>query len=256
MQTLTHTVNQFRGVVVAPEQLPTDPDEFAARLTHSLREWQAADLRVVWMELPTTRARLIPVAAEAGFTFHHTDEAVLTMTYRLQPDAFVPTFATHYIGAGGVVINQRQELLVVSERHRRDLSRPYYKLPGGALHPGEHLADAVIREVFEETGVRAKFEALVCFRHWHGYRYGKSDIYFICRLSPLSEEIAIQMDEIEESVWMPVQRYLDSEYVSVFNKQVVAAAIESSGVVPTWIEGYADPSRYEFFMPNGNGAGR
>lgn len=256
MQTLTHTVNQFRGVVVDPEQLPSDPDEFAARLAHSLREWQAADLGVVWLELPAARARLIPIAAEAGFTFHHTDEAVLTMTYRLQPNAFVPTFATHYIGAGGVVINRRQELLVVSERHRRDLSRPYYKLPGGALHPGEHLADAVIREVFEETGVRAKFEALVCFRHWHGYRYGKSDIYFICRLSPLSEEIAIQMDEIEESIWMPVQSYLDSEYVSVFNKQVVTAAIENSGVVPTWIEGYADPSRYEFFMPNGNGAGR
>src|SRR5690606_3976311 len=134
--------------------------------------------------------------------------------------------------AGGVVINARQELLVVSERHRRDQSRPYYKLPGGALHPGEHLAEAVVREVFEETGVRARFESLVCFRHWHGYRYGKSDIYFICRLSPLSEEIAIQPDEIEESLWMPVQSYLDSEYVSIFNKQIVRAALESPGVIP------------------------
>lgn len=255
MQTLAHTVNQFRGVVVDPEQLPADPDEFAARLALSLQEWTDAGYLAVWMDVPTARARLIPVAVEAGFGFHHTDDAALTLTYRLQPDALIPTFATHYIGAGGVVINARQELLVVSERHRRDLSRPYYKLPGGALHPGEHLAEAVIREVYEETGVRAKFESLVCFRHWHGYRYGKSDIYFICRLSPLSEEIAIQIDEIDESIWMPVQFYLESEYVSVFNKQIVRAALESPGIVPAWIDGYADASRYEFFMPNGNGTG-
>jgi 8-oxo-dGTP pyrophosphatase MutT (NUDIX family) len=255
MQTLAHTVNQFRGVVVDAEQLPADPDEFAARLAHSLHEWADAGYLVVWMETPSARARLIPVAVEAGFGFHHTDDGALTLTYRLQPDALIPTFATHYIGAGGVVLNARQELLVVSERHRRDLSRPYYKLPGGALHPGEHLAEAVIREVYEETGVRAKFEALVCFRHWHGYRYGKSDIYFICRLSPLSEEIAIQMDEIDESLWMPVQHYLDNEHVSIFNKQIVRAALESPGITPAWIEGYADASRYEFFMPNGKGAG-
>lgn len=256
MQTLAHTVNQFRGVVVDTEQLPTDPDEFAARLAHSLQEWAETGLLTVWMDLPTARARLIPAAVEAGFTFHHTDETALTLTYRIRPEALIPTFATHYIGAGGVVLNARQELLVVSERHRRDTSRPYYKLPGGALHPGEHLAEAVIREVFEETGVRAKFESLVCFRHWHGYRYGKSDIYFICRLSALSEEIAIQIDEIDESIWMPVESYLASEYVSVFNKQVVRAAIENPGVVPTWIDGYSDPSRYEFFMPNGNGIAR
>ncbi len=147
------------------------------------------------------------------------------------------------------MINDQSQLLVVSEKHRRDHSRPYYKLPGGALHPGEHLADAVIREVYEETGVRAKFESLVCFRHWHGYRFDKSDIYFICRLSPISHEIVIQTSEIDESMWMPVQEYLASEFVSTFNKRIVQAALDSPGVAPTWIDGYADPSRYEFFMP-------
>jgi 8-oxo-dGTP pyrophosphatase MutT (NUDIX family) len=251
MQILTHTTNQFRGVHIDHEQLPADPDEFRTQLAHSLQAWAAAGLKVAWLELPVSQARLIPIATEAGFSFHHTDEDTLTLTHRLDPAAFVPAYATHYIGAGGVVLNPRRELLVVTEQHRRDMSRPYYKLPGGALHPGEHLVDAVIREVYEETGVQAKFEALVCFRHWHGYRYGKSDIYFICRLSPLSEEIAIQQDEIEESLWMPVKSYLESEYVSVFNKRIVAAALDSPGVTPCAIDGYAEPSKYEFFMPNG-----
>ncbi len=147
------------------------------------------------------------------------------------------------------MLNDRRELLVVNEVHRRDKSHPYWKLPGGALHPGEHLADAVVREVWEETGVRAKFEALVCFRHWHGYRWNKSDIYFICRLSPISEVIIIQQDEIEESRWMPVDEYLASDYVGVFNKRIVQAALASPGISSGWVDGYADPSRYEFFLP-------
>jgi 8-oxo-dGTP pyrophosphatase MutT (NUDIX family) len=249
MQLLAHKINQFNGVAVTTEELPSDPQEFRRRLEESLQAWAEAGHYVVWLELPTDKARLIPEAIETGFTFHHTGENYVSLSYRLQPDAFVPVFATHYIGAGGVVLNARDELLVVVERHRGDRSRPYYKLPGGALHPGEHLVDAVIREVYEETGVRAQFEALVCFRHWHGYRYGKSDIYFVCRLSPVSEEIVIQAAEIDECQWMPVQHYLANEYVSVFNKRIVKHALEDPGVVPDWIDGYADPARYEFFMP-------
>jgi 8-oxo-dGTP pyrophosphatase MutT (NUDIX family) len=151
-----------------------------------------------------------------------------------------------------VVINGRDELLVVCERHRRT-SQPYYKLPGGALQPGEHLVDAVLREVLEETGVEVQFDALVCFRHWHGYRYGKSDIYFVCRLSPLSQDVTMQAEEIEECFWMPLAEYFDSDLVSVFNKRIVRAALASPGIKPEWIDGYADPTRYEFFMPHGDG---
>ena len=186
----------------------------------------------------------------AEFTFHHSGTDYLVLTKQLESNAFIPEYATHYIGAGGVVINEREELLVVSELHRSS-SRPYYKLPGGALHPGEHIADCVQREVFEETGVRTKFEKLVCFRHWHGYRYDKSDIYFVCRLSPLSEDISIQAEEIEECLWLPVPEYLSSEIVSTFNKHIVKAAIESPGVTHMEIQGYSDPERHEIFMPNG-----
>jgi hypothetical protein len=35
----------------------------------------------------------------------------------------------------------------------------------------------------------------------------------------------------------------------VFNKRIVRAALASPGVTPEWIDGYADPARYEFFMP-------
>jgi 8-oxo-dGTP pyrophosphatase MutT (NUDIX family) len=248
MQLLPFSPDQFGGVVVEPATLPDDPHTFRAQLDHSLGIWTDEGYRLVWLDVPIERAALIPVAVDAGFTFHHSNERNLMLTRRLVEGAFIPFHATHYIGAGGVVLNDRRELLVVCERHRRT-KQPYYKLPGGALQPGEHLVDGVIREVFEETGVRTTFEGLVCFRHWHGYRYGKSDIYFVCRLAPLSQEVTMQTEELEECFWMPLDDYYASDLVSAFNKRIVQAAVASPGVSPEWIEGYADPSRYEFFMP-------
>jgi 8-oxo-dGTP pyrophosphatase MutT (NUDIX family) len=248
MDTLASSRDQFGGVIVDSQQLP-DAGAFPAVLDRSLQAWKAEGVRLVWLDVPIASAALIPIAVERGFFFHHSNEGDLMMVCRLVEGAFVPTHATHYVGVGGVVLNERRELLVVCERHRRTAQR-YYKLPGGALQPGEHLKEAVVREVLEETGVHARFESLVCFRHWHGYRYGKSDIYFVCRLSALSEELTMQAEEIEEVLWMPVDEYLSHELVSPFNKRIVRAALTSRGVAPEWIEGHTDPARYEFFMPD------
>jgi 8-oxo-dGTP pyrophosphatase MutT (NUDIX family) len=240
--------DQFGGVIVESQTLPDDADVFRSALAASLAHWRTDGARLVWIDVPIHLAALIPVAVQAGFVFHHSDDDRLVMTCRLVEGAFIPGHATHYIGAGGVVLNQRDELLVVCERHRRT-KQPYYKLPGGALQSGEHLVDGVIREVLEETGVATRFEALVCFRHWHGYRYGKSDIYFVCRLAPLSEALTMQAEELEECLWMPVADYMASDLVSAFNKRIVQAARNGQGVTTEWIDGYGDPSRYEFFMP-------
>jgi 8-oxo-dGTP pyrophosphatase MutT (NUDIX family) len=248
MDVLEGVPNRFEGIELKPDALPDDPNAFRVRLGPSLMRWTEEGYKVVWIEIPIHKAILVPIAAEAGFTFHHSSTEYLMMTCKLVDDAFVPLYATHYIGAGGVVINEREELLVVCERFRSGRP-PYYKLPGGALHPSEHLASGVIREVFEETGVPTRFDALVCFRHWHGYRYNKSDIYFVCRLRPLHQIIEMQTAEIEECLWMPVKDYMLSEHVSQFNKLIVKAAVESPGLAQTWVDGYGDPDRYEFFMP-------
>ena len=249
MDTLEFDTNPFGGVITNPAHLPDNAVKFETMLTSSLSAWKNEGFKVVWLETPIVKADLIPVAARHGFTFHHSEEDYLMMTHRLEAGAFVPPYATHYTGAGGVCINDRNELLVVSEKYRRSSKNPSYKLPGGALSQGEHLADCVTREVFEETGVKAEFISLVCFRHWHGYRYGKSDIYFVCRLRPLTEEVTIQAEEISEALWMPVDEYLEAVGVSVFNKEIVKAAIKSPGVSPISIEGYSDPEKHEIFMP-------
>lgn len=78
---------------------------------------------------------------------------------------------------------------------------------------GENIPEAVEREVFEETGIRAKFKSLVGFRHAHGYAFGCSDIYFVARLIPETLEIKKCSQEISECVWMKVINYFIIIYI-------------------------------------------
>lgn len=251
MRFLEFAANPYRGVDILTEDLPHDLAEFRGRLRTSLDVWRKNNFLVVWLEIPSGRAELIPIAIEEGFTFHHTGRDTLMLFYRLVEDAFVPDFASHYIGAGGVVINEKNELLTIVEQAHVEQRPNYFKLPGGTLHPGEHLDDAVCREVWEETGIQTQFERVVCFRHLHEYRYSKSDIYFVCKLRPLTTEITIQDEEIAKAKWIPVEEYLAGEQIGTFNKGVVKLALqEKGGFLSGWIDGYdADRALREVYLP-------
>jgi 8-oxo-dGTP diphosphatase len=61
--------------------------------------------------------------------------------------------------AGAVVHDGRGRLLLV--RRGREPGRGLWSLPGGRCEPGETAADAAVREVREETGLRVAAGALV-----------------------------------------------------------------------------------------------
>ena len=138
--------NPFGGMVITPSELPSDATEFAQRLEVSLKEWIAEGKRAAWLEVPIGKSALIPEAVNQGFIFHHSSEDYLMLTIILQDGAWLPHFATHYIGIGGVVLTPERELLVVREIYGVAGRPPTLKLPGGALHPDENLAEAVERE--------------------------------------------------------------------------------------------------------------
>jgi 8-oxo-dGTP pyrophosphatase MutT (NUDIX family) len=248
MTHLEFTTDPFGGVSTATEALPHSVADFTLQLQDSLNYWASNNYRLVWLKVPIEKAAFVPVAVAAGFVFHHAEAGYVMLTRQLVAGAFVPGNASHTIGAGAVVINQSRQLLVVVEKYHAKDRPNFYKMPGGMLNPGEHLVEGAMREVYEETGIRTRFESVACFRHQHGGLHGKSNIYFVCRLSPLNEEIVIDPDEIAEARWMPVEDYLSADHIHVFNKHIVRTAIDCKGSLPVVIEGYkADPALMEIF---------
>lgn len=63
---------------------------------------------------------------------------------------------THIIAAAGVVINEKDEILMVKTHNAG------WVFPGGQVEVGENVIDAVKREIMEEAGVEIEVGELFC----------------------------------------------------------------------------------------------
>ena len=245
---LSYTTNIFNGITILPDALPPTADAFHSELVDSIRHWQAQDYSLAWIDIPAQRVALVPEAVALGFSFHHTASDTLTLTLQLQEGAFVPPAASHYVGVGGVVISEEDELLVVQEKRHIQTRPGFYKLPGGLLDQGETIAQAAEREVWEETGIRVEFDCMVgYFSHQLTWQFGKSALYHVCRLSPLSRDITIDEQEIAEARWMPVAEFMALDTTHTFNKNLVQMVRKGIGMRP--VDWSALPDSMEVFAP-------
>jgi len=208
-----------------------------------LVEWKEKGKRGIWLKIPLKQAEYVPIAAKEGFVFHHAQPDFVMMTKWL-PEAEpnkLPKYAFNFIGVGGFVMNDKQEVLVVKERWDEN---PKWKLPGGALDPQEDLPNCAIREVLEETGIHCEFDSVCCFRHSHKTAFdGTSDIYFILYLKPTSFEITIDQSEIQACKWLPLKELAESSEVYDINRRVARMMMRPDRV------GFIF-ERYENFVTN------
>ncbi|CAF3330849.1 unnamed protein product [Rotaria socialis] len=200
---LPYDIDRFKGARVRIQDWPDDAKIIRDSLSISLEQWRKDKLSSVWLWIPIEKAHVIPIAAELGFSYHNAEERTAVLNQWLLPTkSMIPRFATHQVGVGGAVLHSKtNELLVIKERVR---NREIWKLPGGSAELSENIADGAIREVFEETGILSKFESIIGFRQAHRYPggHGRSDIYFICRLSSLTDAINFDANEVLDCKWI------------------------------------------------------
>jgi len=218
-------LDPYNGITIEIESLPNSKEEFEKNLDLLIKELREKR-NLIWIYIDISKSDFIPIATKNGFFFHSCDENYILVVKRLKENAIIPTAANHTLGVGAVVINEKNELLVIKEK----IYSKVFKLPGGHIDNKEMISQACIREVLEETGIKVEFKSVISISHLYPHQFHKSNLYIACLAKPLSFEINIQdTHEIEEAKWINVTEYLNDELMPEFTKNLVKAAISNNG---------------------------
>lgn len=106
---------------------------------------------------------------------------------------------TPEVGVGAVVVDDGDLLLI---RRGRGPAQGEWAIPGGRVQAGELLAEAVVRELLEETGLEGVCEDLVGWAE----RIGDDHHYVILdfRVTLLERTEPTAGDDAAEAAWVPL----------------------------------------------------
>ncbi|KAJ1467915.1 hypothetical protein T484DRAFT_1857146 [Baffinella frigidus] len=161
---LRATADLYSGLAIDQASLAEDPEAFDKQLEKALAEWKAAGKKAVWVTIPSRLVGLIPVAAARGFEFHNAEAGKGAMMVAWLPggEHNLPQPCTHYVGVGVAVVDAQGRILVVQEKAGPAAAR------GKDFWKGVTGSDVThSRQVWEETGIRVRFEGVISFRQQH-----------------------------------------------------------------------------------------
>ncbi|CAK8564484.1 unnamed protein product [Lathyrus sativus] len=217
IQLLASTDDDYDGVIVEINDLVMDSTTFLSILRPSISNWKQQGKKGVWIKLPIHLSNLVETLTKEGFWYHHAEPKYLMLVHWIADSAStIPANATHRVGVGALVVNEKREVLVVQEKTGHFRGTGSWKFPTGVADQGEEIWEAAVREVKEEAGVDSEFIEVLAFRQSHASFFDKSDLFFVCLLRPLSSDIKIQEVEIEAGKWMPFEEYAAQPFMEKY----------------------------------------
>ncbi|KAI9176494.1 hypothetical protein LWI28_003539 [Acer negundo] len=155
---LMSSVQDLYGGVKVEIKEPMDLKLFASMLGTSLSHWRQQGKRGVWIKLSIEFSNLVKPAVKEGFRYHHAESDYLMLVKWIpETSDTLPANASHHVGIGAFVMNDKGEVLVVQERNGSFKGTNVWKLPTRTVDEGEDICTAAIRKVKEETGVSVQF---------------------------------------------------------------------------------------------------
>ncbi|MBP9723126.1 MAG: NUDIX hydrolase [Gammaproteobacteria bacterium] len=108
--------------------------------------------------------------------------------------------------AAGVVIIDKDNNVLLLQRHINHKDSRKWAVPGGSIEEGETPLEAAAREVFEETGINLKGKEVRFFKDYH-WNIWELDINFaahVCYISERPETITMRPLEHTAYEWTPI----------------------------------------------------
>lgn len=112
--------------------------------------------------------------------------------------------------AGGIVFDSRGQVLLVQSSSIKNPKINYWGFPKGHIDPGEKSTDAAIREVFEETGIKAEVVEKIGDSRYVYARDGQKifKVVVIFRMKYKSGDPTPQESEILDVKWFDPEEAL------------------------------------------------
>lgn len=111
----------------------------------------------------------------------------------------------------GLIVKDNKVLLL---KRIKEPFKGFYGFPGGKIERGEHVEEAVIREIKEETGIDAQFVKIKAIVSEHVYEESALKHHFMlyfCICKALTEFLPEQAES--ETVWLDYTRPIQIEKV-------------------------------------------
>jgi mutator protein MutT len=124
---------------------------------------------------------------------------------------------------GAVAVDNERLLLV---RRGRGPAAGFWSVPGGRVEAGETLAEAVVREVLEETGLEGVCDRLVGWVERIGEDYHFVILDFVVEVLEGGEPVA--GDDAAEARWVPLPEVGDYALV-----EGLAEFLHEHGIITT-----------------------
>ena len=135
--------------------------------------------------------------------------------------AGMPTYPALGVAAKGIVVRDDGAVLLIRRSPGSSTDPGCWDLPGGKMDYGERLADALAREVREETGLTVEPGPLLHVSHFTKDPFWVSCVTFLC---PSFEGEVRLSDEHVEHAWVTTEDFDGRSYARAIREQLDAYA--------------------------------
>lgn len=174
---------------------------------------------------PLTQFRYCPECGSSGFIVNNEKSKKCIgcgFIYYFNPSSATAAF----------ILNDKNELLIC--RRAKDPAKETLDLPGGFSDMNETAEEGIIREIYEETGLRATVRkylfSLPNTYVYSGFTVHTLDLFFLCDVKYTDSHKAA--DDVSELMFIPLEKINPDDFGLPSVKKAVSRFVEMMNKIP------------------------